>query len=71
MQKKIKKNKNKFKEHKKKLIAFIWKHLRTLPAGKKLTATTFFTYFLFDFFLENPAPHKILKQTKTPTPIKF
>ena len=30
MQKKIKKNKNKFKEHKKKLIAFIWKHLRSV-----------------------------------------
>ena len=43
----------------------------TLPAEKKLTATTFFTYFLFIFFFENPAPDKILKQTKTPAPIKF
>ena len=43
----------------------------TLPAEKKLTATTFFTYFSLDFFLQNPAPDKILKQTKTPAPIKF
>ena len=45
--------------------------IATLPAEKKLTATTFFTYFSFIIFFENPAPDKILKQTKTPAPIKF
>ena len=44
----------------------------TYPARwKKVNSHDFFYLFFVYFFFENPAPDKILKQTKTPAPIKF
>ena len=44
----------------------------TYPARwKKVNSHDFFYLFFVYFFFENPAPDKILKQRKTPAPIKF